>query len=66
MRETGFRNQAFGTENDFRASGSGHILYAREEIDERCVRIAFDVNRKSGASLACFVFCTEIILWWLS
>lgn len=45
-------------ENDFRASGSGHILYAREEIDERCVRIAFDVNRKIRAqSLALdFVF----------
>ena len=45
-------------ENDFRASGSGRILYAREEFDERCVRIAFDVNRKVRAqSLALdFVF----------
>ncbi len=33
-------------DNDFRASGSGRILYDKEHIDERCVRISFDVNRK--------------------
>ena len=27
--------------NDFRASGSGIILYEKSQIDERCVRIAF-------------------------
>lgn len=32
-------------DNDFRASGSGNILYARKEIDERCVKIAFQVNK---------------------
>lgn len=31
---------------DFRASGSGHISYAKTDIDERCVRIAFDVVQK--------------------
>jgi len=30
--------------NDFRASGGGSIVYNKEEIDERCVRIAFDAN----------------------
>lgn len=32
--------------NDFRASGSGNIVYAKEQIDERCVKIAFEVNEK--------------------
>lgn len=32
--------------NDFRASGSGSIVYAKDQVDERCVKIAFDVNEK--------------------
>ena len=32
-------------DDDFRASGSGAIVYAKEEIDERCVKIAFQVNK---------------------
>jgi glutathione synthase/RimK-type ligase-like ATP-grasp enzyme len=32
--------------NDFRASGGGSIIYHKEEIDERCVKIAFEVNEK--------------------
>ena len=44
-------DKAFGLkrltrENDFRASGSGNIIYRKEEIDERCVKIAFETNRK--------------------
>lgn len=35
-------------ENDFRASGSGHLVYSKAEIDERCVNIAFDVSRRLG------------------
>lgn len=33
-------------ENDFRASGSGKIVYDINQIDKRCVRIAFDINKK--------------------
>ncbi len=33
-------------ENDFRASGSGNILYDKNQIDERCVEISFKVNQK--------------------
>lgn len=33
-------------ENDFRASGSGNIIYDKSAIDERCVEIAFAVNKK--------------------
>jgi glutathione synthase/RimK-type ligase-like ATP-grasp enzyme len=32
--------------NDFRASGGGEIVYRKEEIDERCVQIAFQANEK--------------------
>mgnify|MGYP004541481335 CR=1 FL=1 len=35
-------------ENDFRASGSGNIIYAKAEIDERCVKIAFEVSSRLG------------------
>ena len=33
-------------ENDFRASGSGNIIFDKNQIDERCVQISFDVNNK--------------------
>ena len=33
-------------DGDFRASGSGHIHYAKNEIDERCVKIALEVAQK--------------------
>ena len=32
--------------NDFRASGSGNIVYDKAQMDERCVKMAFDVNQK--------------------
>ena len=32
--------------NDFRASGGGEIIYDKSYIDERCVKIAFEVNDK--------------------
>lgn len=31
---------------DFRASGSGNTVYDRHQLDERCVRMAFDANEK--------------------
>ncbi len=31
-------------EKDFRASGSGKIIYTREELDETCVKLSFKVN----------------------
>lgn len=44
-------NKAFGLKrmvrkNDFRASGSGDIIYDKSGIDERCVRISFDIAKK--------------------
>ena len=46
---------------DFRASGSGYIKYEKSEIDERCVKIGFDVSEKLGANCVAydFVFDTQ-------
>lgn len=41
-----FAVKRFVRKNDFRASGSGEKTYAKHEIDERCVAIAFDINKK--------------------
>ena len=42
--------------NDFRASGSGTIVYDKQQIDERCVQIAFEVNCKLHAQSIAFDF----------
>ncbi len=42
--------------NDFRASGSGYILYDKHEIDERCVGIAFQVTEKLKAQCLAYDF----------
>ncbi|WP_167619071.1 ATP-grasp domain-containing protein [Maribellus sediminis] len=59
-------NRAFGIKrmvrkNDFRASGSGSILYDKNEIDERCVKIAFEVvdKLKTNCLTFDFLFNTE-------
>lgn len=44
--EKAFAVKRMTRENDFRASGSGLILYEKKDIDERCIKIAFDVNKK--------------------
>lgn len=33
-------------DNDFRASGSGNIFYAKDDIDLKCVQISFEINQK--------------------
>lgn len=59
-------NKAFGLKrmvrkDDFRASGSGSIIYDKSGIDERCVKISFNVAKKiNSQSLALdFVFDKE-------
>ena len=46
---------------DFRASGSGRIRYEREEFDERCVVLAFEIaDRLEGQCVALdFVFSAD-------
>lgn len=43
-------------DGDFRASGSGCIVYDKSQIDERCVKIAFDVNKKLESQSTAFDF----------
>ncbi|WP_417873713.1 ATP-grasp domain-containing protein [Xanthomarina gelatinilytica] len=54
-------SKAFGLKrmvrkNDFRASGSGTIKYSVEEIDDKCVEIAFQVNKKIKSQSIAFDF----------
>ena len=58
-------DKAFGIKrmtrkNDFRASGSGMIVYNKNEIDERCVQIAFDVNEKIKSQSIAFDFVFDV------
>lgn len=41
---------------DFRASGSGNIIYDKNQIDERCVKIAFECNKKLQTQSIAFDF----------
>ena len=43
-------------ENDFRASGSGILIYDKEQIDENCVKIGFDICQKLNVQSAAFDF----------
>ncbi|MDR1882730.1 MAG: hypothetical protein LBR26_08115 [Prevotella sp.] len=43
-------------ENDFRASGSGRVIYNKNEIDIRCVEIAKDVSEKLMTQSIAFDF----------
>lgn len=42
--------------NDFRASGSGNFIYSKDDLDERCVRIAFDINKKINSQSIAYDF----------
>ena len=44
--EKAFALKRLVRKNDFRASGSGNIVYHKSEIDERCIQISFNVNEK--------------------
>lgn len=54
-------NKAFGIKrlvrnNDFRASGSGSLIYDKKQLDENCVRIAFDIAKKLNSQSVAFDF----------
>lgn len=54
-------DKAFGIKrlcrvNDFRASGSGSILYDRADLDLDCVKLAFDATDKLAMQCAAFDF----------
>lgn len=50
--------------NDFRASGSGMILYDKEEINKECVKLSFQINNKIKSQCLAldFVFDNDIPL----
>lgn len=54
--ERAFAIKRMVRDNDFRASGSGKILYDKKEIDERCLQIAFHVTEKLKAQCTAYDF----------
>ena len=54
--EKAFALKRMTRKDDFRASGSGTIVYDKQQIDERCVQNAFEVNRKLQAQSIAFDF----------
>lgn len=42
--------------NDFRASGSGNVLFNKEDINVECIKIAFDLNQKIGSQSIAYDF----------
>lgn len=46
---------------DFRASGSGEIVYKTSEIDIKCVKLAFSISQRIGSSCMAydFIFDTD-------
>ncbi len=46
-------------ENDFRASGSGFILYDKEAIDEKIVAAAFECNKKLKAQCIAYDYVLD-------
>ncbi|HSW44609.1 MAG TPA: hypothetical protein VLM89_03455 [Phycisphaerae bacterium] len=60
-RVTVIGNRAFAfTRNvrkgDFRASGSGDVVYDRDRIRPECIQVAFEVARKTGSQSMAFDF----------
>lgn len=46
-------------ENDFRASGSGFILYDKNDIDDRFVKASFEINKKLKAQCVAYDFVLD-------
>jgi glutathione synthase/RimK-type ligase-like ATP-grasp enzyme len=54
-------NRAFGIKRmvrggDFRASGSGFIQYSKADIDERCIKLAFEISDQLKAQVVAYDF----------
>lgn len=54
-----FAIKRYVRKGDFRASGSGHFGYLREEFDERCISIAFEVTQQLKAQCLAYDFVFE-------
>ncbi len=50
-------------EGDFRASGSGNMKFEKREFDERCIKIAFETNKKlKSQCLLMILFLMRIMI----
>lgn len=56
VRDKAFAIKRMVRDNDFRASGSGNIVYDKNKIDEVFLRTAFDVNAKLQSKCTAFDF----------
>lgn len=56
ISERAFALKRLVRENDFRASGSGNIIYDQNAIDISCIRIAFEVAEKLDTQCLTFDF----------
>jgi hypothetical protein len=57
--ENAFGIKRMVRENDFRASGSGSIVYDKSQIDERCVQLAFGLTQKLNAQCLAFDYVID-------
>ncbi|TCD02700.1 ATP-grasp domain-containing protein [Pedobacter psychroterrae] len=57
--DKGFGLKRLVRENDFRASGSGNIIYDVTQIDENCVKMAFEINKKIKSQSIAFDFVID-------
>lgn len=54
--ERAFAIKRLVRENDFRASGSGFILYEKEHFDEATIRLAFEISEKLNSQCMAYDF----------
>lgn len=57
--ENAFAIKRFVRKNDFRASGSGQIIYSKDHINEECIKLAFSINEKIKAQSIAFDFIID-------
>lgn len=54
VQQKAFAIKRLVRKNDFRASGSGKIIYAKQEIDERLVELSFKINSQLKTQCVAF------------
>jgi len=47
-------------DNDFRASGSGKIIYDRNQIDVRCIEVAFNTSKRIESQCTAYDFVFDL------
>jgi glutathione synthase/RimK-type ligase-like ATP-grasp enzyme len=56
VKDKAFAIKRMVRKNDFRASGSGEILYAKENFSDETLKISFEVSKKMKSQSAAFDF----------